>query len=205
MNQPPSVFMNSVSKRRMCTSIAVISLALGAATLIGGCVSPAPQPASMRDPQADFHAYKTFGWDAAASGNASGQPLSILDSNIRAAIANDLKGKGYEEAAAGTAPDLIVSFGTARAEKVKNSPVRIGVGMGSWGGSSGGSVGVSSSGVKNVNEGTLVVHAIDRARNAEVWTGHVSRDLGHGNVEPALVQNAVAELLRAFPAHGGQP
>jgi hypothetical protein len=205
MNQPQRISMITVSKRSMCATFAVVSLALGAAVLSEGCTSPAPRPQSMRDPQADFTAYKTFGWEAAAGANAPAQPLSILDSNIRTAITAELKGKGYEEAAAGTTPDLLISYGTARGEKVKNNPVRIGVGVGSWGGSSGGSVGVSSSGVKNVNEGTLVVRAIDRARNAEVWTGRVSRELGEGNAQPMLVQNAVTELLREFPARGGQP
>jgi hypothetical protein len=205
MNQPQSVPMNTVSKRLLRTSFAVISLALGATTLTGGCASPAPRPESMRDPQADFNAYKTFDWGVATNADASGQPLSILDSNIRAAITTELKGKGYEEAAAGATADLLVTYETARAEKIKNNPVRIGIGVGGYGGNSGGAVGVGSSGVKNVNEGTLVVRAIDPARNAEVWTGRVSRELGKGNVEPALVQSAVAELLRDFPARVGQP
>jgi len=204
MSQPQSVPTNTVSKRLLRTSFAVVSLALGAATLTGGCTSPAPRPASMRDSQADFSTFKTFGW-VAMSADASGQPLSILDSNIRAAITTELKGKGYEEAAAGTTPDLLVSYETARAEKIKSSPLRIGIGVGGVGGNSGGAVGASSSGVKNVNEGTLIVRAVDSARNAEVWTGRISRELGKGNVEPALVQSAVAELFREFPARGPQP
>jgi hypothetical protein len=199
MSQPHSVPTNIAPRCLLRVFFAVISLALGAATLTGGCTSPAPRPQSMRDSKADFNSFKTFGW-VAMSADASGQPLSILDSNIRAAIATELKGKGYGEAAAGTIPDLRIEYETARAEKIKSSPFRIGIGVGSYGGSSGGSIGASSSGVKNVNEGTLIVRAIDSARNAEVWTGSVSRELGKGNVEPALVQSAVAELLREFPA-----
>lgn len=196
MNQP---------QRLLRTSFAVISLALGAATLTGGCASQATQPESMRDPQADFKAYRTFGWDEAPSTDGSGQPLSLLDSNIRAAIVTELKSKGYEETAAGTTPDLLIDYETAKAETIKSNPVRIGIGVGSWGSSGGGGVSVGSPSAKNVWEGTLVVHAIDPARKAEVWQGRVTRQVGKGNVEPAVVQSAVAEVFRDFPARDGQP
>jgi hypothetical protein len=206
MNDPQNVPAQTVWKRLGRTSLAVIGLLLGAATLIGGCVSPAPQPESMRDPNADFNSYKTFGWDTAMSTDASGQPqpLSLIDSNIQAAIATELKGKGYEEAAAGTTPDLIVSYEKARADKIKSNPFRIGIGVGGVGSHGAASVGTSTPAAKNVNEGTLVAHVIDRARNAEVWTGRVSRELS-GDVEPTLIQSAVAELFREFPARGAQP
>jgi hypothetical protein len=162
----------------------------------------------MRDPNADFNSYKTFGWDTATSADASGQPqpLSLIDSNIQAAITTELKGKGYEEAAAGTTPDLIVSYEKARADKIKSNPFRIGIGVGGVGSHGAASVGTSTPAAKNVNEGTLVAHVIDRARNAEVWTGSVSRELSKGgNVEPELVKNAVAELFREFPARNSAP
>jgi hypothetical protein len=204
MSHLQSVPVNTVSKRLPRTSFAVISFAWGAAALTGGCTSPAPQPQSMRDSQADFNTFKTFGW-AAVSADASDQPLSILNSRIRAAITTELKGKGYEEAAAATTPDLLISYETERGEKVKSNPIRIGIGVGSVGGSSGGSVGASSSSVKNVSESTLIVRAIDSARHAEVWTGRVTRELDKGNVEPTLVQSSVAELLREFPVRVRKP
>ena len=189
--------------RRIPTTLALaaIGLALGAAALLGGCASTAPQPTSMTSAQADFSAYKTFGLEA----NTSGQPLSLVEQNIRAAITSEMKRKGYEEAAAGASPDLVVSYETARAEKVKSNPFRIGVGVGSYGGSDGAGVGVSSSGVKNVSEGTLVVHAIDPARKAEVWQGRASRELGKGNVEPAVIQSTVAGVLQDLPARSSPP
>lgn len=193
--------MNTVTKRLRLTSLAAMSFALGTIALIGGCTSTAPQPTSMQDAQADFSAYKTFGWEP----ETSGQPLSLLDQNIRTAISKEMKGKGYEEAAAGTTPDLVLSYEAARAEKVKSNPIRIGVGVGSYGGSSGGGVGVSSSGVKNVSEGTLVVHAVDPARKAEVWQGRASRELGKGNVEPAVIQSTVAGMLHDLPARSAPP
>ncbi|MEO8307666.1 MAG: DUF4136 domain-containing protein [Pseudomonadota bacterium] len=154
-------------------SLAIVTLAVGAAMLTTGCTAPAPKPQSMRDSHADFNAFRTFDWKAADSD----QPLSILDSNIRSAISSELQGKGYAQAAAGTNPDLVISFETARAETIKSSPFRFGIGVGSVGGSSGGSVGASTSGVKNITEGTLFLRAVDPARKAEVWTGQVTREL----------------------------
>ena len=50
-------------------------------------------------------------------------------------------------------------------------------------------VGVSSPSAKNVREGTLVLRVIDPARNAEVWNGRVSRELGKGDApDPELIQ-----------------
>jgi len=37
-------------------------LLLAAALLVAACSTPPPQPESMRDPQANFAAYRTYGW-----------------------------------------------------------------------------------------------------------------------------------------------
>lgn len=182
-----------------------IRFVLGLAFLAAGCASQAPQPTSMRDPQADFSSYETFALKAGPAADASGQPVSIVEGYIRTAITTELKRKGYVEAAAGTEPDLRIDYEAASEEKLKNNPFRIGVGVGGYGSNVGGGVGVGSPSVRNVTEGTLVIHAVDPARKAEVWQGRASRELGKGNVEQADVQAGVAELLRDFPARGGQP
>ena len=180
-------------------------IALGLAILAAGCASQAPQPTSMRDPEANFSAYETFALKSGPSADASGQSVSIVEGYIRSAITTELRRKGYVEAAAGTEPDLRIEYEAASNEKLKNKPFRIGVGVGGYGSNVGGGVGVSSPSVKNVTQGTLVIHAIDPARKAEVWQGRASRELGKGNIEQADVQAGVAELLRDFPARGGQP
>jgi len=205
MNQLQRVSRSTILNRLLRSSLAVVCLALGATALISGCASTPAEPQSMRDPQADFSAYKTFAWNAETSSGNAGQPVSVVDGYIRTAIATELTRKGYAEAAAGTTPDLRVEYEAVKAEKVKNNPFRVGIGVGSYGSNAGGSVGVSSPSVKNVEEGTLVVHVIDPARNTEVWRGTASRELGKGNVEPAVVQTVVADLLSDFPARGGQP
>jgi hypothetical protein len=178
--------------------ILTVNLALVAIALVAGCASAPPQPESMRDPGADFAAFRTFGWAPAPGVNAADQPLLLLDRSIRDAIGAEMRRRGYVEAS--DHPDLLIAYDTASQDKIESNPVRVGIGMGSWGGNFGGSVNVGSPSVRNYREGTLVIHAIDAARNAEVWQGRVSGRIGKDSLEPAAVAAAVATAMRDFPA-----
>ncbi|MDH4165808.1 MAG: DUF4136 domain-containing protein [Gammaproteobacteria bacterium] len=176
-----------------------IVVAAAVAGFAAGCASPPPQPETMRDPGVNFTNFKTFGWTAGGAVDAGDAPLKLLDANIRAAIVDVMKRKGYVEAPAGTTPDLRMAYETASAEKLENNPVRVGIGVGSWGGNVGGSVSMGSPSVRNFTEGTLVVHAIDTARNAEVWQGRVSGKMTKGSVESSAINQAVARAMADFP------
>jgi hypothetical protein len=179
------------------------TLALGI-TFVAGCATPAPQPESMRDPQADFAVYRTFGWTAGPAVDEADQTLRLLDTNLRSAITTELTRRGYVAAPADATPDLRIAYETARADKIENNPVRVGVGIGSWGGNMGGSVNVGSPSIRNYQEGTLVLHAIDSARNAEVWQGRVSARITQGSLESAAIAQAVAAAMRDFPVRATQ-
>jgi hypothetical protein len=176
----------------------LVSSCLIAATLAAACATPPPEPQSMRDPAANFAEYRTFGWAPIPAPAGTDAPLQLLDKNIRAAIAAEMKRKGYTESQDN--PDLRISYETAKADKIESNPVRIGVGVGGWGGNVGGSVGVSSPSVRNFTEGKLVIHAIEAAANAEVWQGSIEGRLTQGSVEPAAIQHAVSTAMRDFPA-----
>jgi len=150
----------------------------------------------MRDSSAPWSSYATYGWSPASGVDGNDQPLLMLDQNIRRAIASELQRRGYTESAD---PDLRFSYQTTSKDVVESNPVRVGVGVGSWGGSFGGSVSVGSPSVRNYREGTLVIHAIDSARNAEVWQGSVSSRLTKGSTEAAAVTSAVQAAMRDFP------
>jgi len=173
-------------------------LALLAVALVAGCASAPPQPESMRDPGVDFAAFRSFGWAPAPGVNEADPPLLLLDRSIRDAIGAEMRRRGYVESP--DSPDLRIAYDTASEEKVESNPVRVGIGVGSWGGNFGGSVNVGSPSVRNYREGTLVIHAIDAARNAEVWQGRVSGRIGKESLEPAAVAAAVATAMRDFPA-----
>jgi hypothetical protein len=186
--------------------IAFSLFVLAGALLASGCATAPSQPYSMKDPQADFATFKTFAWDAGQAAEAPGEPVTIVNGQIRTAIAGELQQKGYAEAVAGAKPDLLLRYETAAAEKLKSNPFRIGIGMGGAGSNGAAGVGVSSPSAKNIREGTLVLRVIDPARNAEVWNGRVSRELGKDGVpDPGLIQSAVRDLLREFPAPGAAP
>lgn len=191
---------------RHAFAIPAIRSLLLAATLLATACSTVPPAQSTQDPQANFAAFSTFAWDKGHESQPSTEPLTILDNNIRTAIAGDLQRKGYSEAAQGTTPSLLLRYETGAAEKIKSNPFRIGFGVGSYGSSGGASVGVSTPGARNVNEGTLILRAIDPARNAEVWNGRVSRELGSGGTpDQALIRGAVSELLEKFPKRASSP
>jgi len=167
------------------------------ALLAAACASSPPEPVSMRDSSVDFAKFKTFGW-VTPGGATTGQPLGLLDQNLRAAISAELNARGY--VAATEKPDLLITYEAAKAQKIESNPVRVGIGVGGWSGNVGGSVNVGSPSVRNYQEGSLVIHAIDAERNAEVWQGQLSAKLSKGGADPAAVRAAVGKAMKDFPA-----
>jgi hypothetical protein len=171
--------------------------------LLGCATGGLSKPESTTAPGADLAAYRSFGWQSASGGpTPPDQPLSIRDANIQKAIRAQLVEKGYREDA--ETPDLRISFEEAAYLKEKTtSPVRIGIGVGSWGGNVGGGVGASvpvgSEGVTTTKESRLSIRAVDPNNNAEVWVGSVTGEIEHG-LDAAAVDEAVASLLEGFPA-----
>ena len=184
---------------------ALLGLGLAAAALLSGCTSAPQKSGAMVDSQADFSSYETFGLITDSGPSGSGAPVSLVDSNIRAAITAEMQRKGYVEVPEGAAPDLLIDYEAARVEKVKSRPLRIGIGVGSYGSGGGGSISTSTSGVRNVSEGSLVIHAVDPARNSEVWRSRISRELGKNGATAEVVQSVVAEVFNDFPARSATP
>ena len=168
-----------------------------------GCASGgAYQTESTTAPDTDIAAYASFGWLSSDSpGGATEPPRSIPDANLHNAIRAQLIEKGYREVEEN--PDFRVGFETtAYIEEKASNPVRIGVGMGSWGGNVGGgvrtSVPVGSEDVTTTQETRLTIRAVDRS-NREVWVGTTTGDIQQG-VDAAVVEKAVAGTLEGFPA-----
>jgi hypothetical protein len=170
-----------------------------------GCASGGRwQTESATAPGADIAAYASFGWlpDRNGRGDASEAPLSIRDANLRKAIRAQLVGKGYREVEAN--PDLRIGFETeARAKEQTTPPMRIGVGIGSWGGHVGtsvdASVPVGPERVTTVAEARLTIRAVDPKGNREVWIGSATGEVREG-LDEGAVEKAVAAALDGFPA-----
>jgi len=177
----------------------ITAVVLAATTLIAGCATAPAEPVSMIDEQADFASYETFGWLE----YEGAEPMSIVDTKIRAAITAEMLRKGYVEALAGATADLLLDYQAARTETIKNKPFSVGIGVGSYGSSGGGSISTRTSSVENVTEGSLVINAIDSTRNAEVWRSAISRELGEEPASSDIIQEVVAEVFTDFPARMG--
>jgi hypothetical protein len=165
-----------------------------------GCASGGgAKSESTAAPDADVASLQTFA--VQAPGEA---PLSIADARIRDAIRAELGEKGYREVA--QAPDLLVSFEAteAIAEVHKESPVRIGVGMGSWGGPVGVGVGTSApvgrGSVESVAKTRLTIRAVDPTQNREVWLGEATREMD-ASFDSSKIEQLVEAALSDFPKH----
>lgn len=181
--------------RRALLSCVVIMLA--------ACTSTsAPEHRSEKDPKADIGAWSTFGWKAPSAAEAD-EPARMLDVNIRNAIVAELTKRGYREDTA--SPQFLVTYETAAQDKVKSSPFSVGIGMGSFGGNVGGSVGVSSPTVRSYREGRLGIHVIDAAANQEVWFGTVEGRVDNQSLDAATVARVVALAMESLPARTAGP
>ena len=170
-----------------------------AAALVGCSSSSQPQPESMLAQGANFDSYKTFSWYPMPAFDGLNQPLRLLDQNVRDGVRNEMRRRGYTEDS--NNPDLLIAYETATETKMENNPVQVGVGVGGYSSGFGGSINMSSPSVRNYQEGTLVIHAVDAKSNAEVWQGTLSGEMRNkGDLQPAAVRNAVSVAMRDFPS-----
>jgi hypothetical protein len=169
-----------------------------------GCATTTPKPESQIAPDANLAAYSTFGWKPADAAVAD-EPLRILDVQIRTAIRAEMIARGYVEAEAETEPQLLVTYELVAVDKVKSSPLRIGIGMGSFGSNVGGSVNVGSPAVRSYREGQLVIRILDAAANRELWFGSIAGNADRSKVDAESVARTVALAMQDFPARPSTP
>lgn len=163
---------------------------------IFGCAgSSAPKPRWVEAPDSNIPAYETFGW----LDRSGAPPVTILDNQIRDAIRAELLDKGYTETS--ETADFVVGHETFEAAAVQQgNPVRIGIGVGSWGGSGGGSVGTSmdvGDKEKVVQQLTVTIRAVDADDDREVWIGTTSPM--SDRPDTPTVTKAVGGVMKGFP------
>jgi hypothetical protein len=164
--------------------------------LLGCASSPESKPHWVEAPDADIPVRGTFAWN-----DGSGKPpVTILDNRIRDAVRAALLEKGYVEASDN--PGFLVSHETIEQAAVQQgNPVRIGIGVGSWGSHVGGSVGTSvdvGDKEKVVNQLVVQISAVNPEDGRQLWTG-TSVPLAE-KPDGAAVDSAVAAVMKGFPA-----
>lgn len=172
----------------------------GIKTLVGTCAlvfasACATTPKAYVDVAEESPDCERFAWL-----EMSERPASLDEQRLREEVMGALQAKGYAVDAAD--PDCRVS-GVIFSGDRPGSPVSVGLGAGRWGGSFGGSVGISLplGGKKTV--GNLAIDVIDVERNAQVWRGTLEDAFRGPDPEPEALRAAVQQLLETFPRRGG--
>ena len=173
------------------------TVVLLAAFLVGCASTPSEQkPEWTAASGVDITTNSKFWW----IDELRASPNTILDTQISGALRGQLKQKGYTEQP--ETPDMLISYETLELEIVKKAnPMRIGFGMGSWGGNSGGSVGssVDVSGDDEVRyQHQIVIRVVDAKSDQEIWIG--TSTTFDQTPDDATINNAVAGVMAGFPA-----
>ena len=183
---------------------ATTAAALGAAIgLALACASPV-ETAFNQSPEADFSRYATFAW-IGESPTAEPVPASVRaarrvdEGMIRRAVEAQLAARGYRPAPPDQA-DLLVGFEVGSEQKTVVEPVpgrstvyTGGYTYGTW---------YRSAPVRTRTwtQGTLSLDFFARGTHEAVWVGWASKRItGMDQPEP-LIQDAVARILKEFPA-----
>ena len=151
------------------------------------------------DKSADFTAYKTY---AMKDGTPVGQPL--IDERLVTAIEAALTAKGLTKATSN--PDVVVVYHVAFDKQKDISTFSSGYGGGygpygyGWGGGWGGST--TSTQVRDILIGTLVVDMADAKKNQVVWRGMGVKEV-NTQAKPEKrdksITNAVKKIFKNYP------
>ena len=179
-----------ISMRR--TLVLLAALAFAPAAL-------AAKPNIQWNKDYDFSHIKTFAWqEPVAPSLAQSDPF--MHKFIQDEIEKRLTAAGLMKAAAGAAPDMLVTYHGSVQNQVQLQSDSFGYGFGGYGGSSWGMYGYGAAGpvstttrVVNYQEGTLVVDIVDPTKKELVWRGSTtpilisdSNDKTKKNISKAL-------------------
>lgn len=175
------------SRLRLASVLVVLLAALGCAGL------GRPKPEWSTAPDVDFASLSTYAWV-----DRRGETQTVLTSQIRSALAAELQDKGYEHSP--DAPDFLIEHEVVEHDRGRSSsPVRIGIGIGTWGRHVGGSVGTSVpvGGGDPGQSYRLMIRAIEPDPRRELWVGGTtSFELP---ADAQVIDRAVSGAMRGFP------
>jgi len=150
------------------------------------------------DKSADFTKYKTYG---TKDGTKVGQPL--IDERIVNAIDTQMTAKGFTKSAN---PDVFVIYHVAFDKQKDISTFSSGYGGGygpygyGWGGMGG--MSTSTTQVRDILVGTLVIDIADAKKNAMVWRGMGTKEV-NTTAKPEKrdksINDAVKKIFKNYP------
>jgi hypothetical protein len=148
---------------------------------------------------ANFASFKTY---AQKDGTKVGQPL--IDDRIVAAIDTELAAKGLKKVESD--PDVVVVYHVAFDQEKDISTYSSGYGGGygpygyGWGGGWGG--GTTSTQVRNILIGTLVIDIADAKANQMAWRGMATKEVSQQTSPEKRdknINNAVKKVMKNYP------
>lgn len=165
-------------------------------TGLGACAS-GPELRINKDPNADFAAFRTFGFMQDLGTNSRGS-ATMLSARLTAATTRELQSRGLQFVS--NNPDVLINFfsGLQTGIDTFNQPITIMPvrNYGSWAGYS-----PSFRTGQDITEGTLGVHIVERRTNMLVWEG-IARD----RITEAMRDNAdetinslISTIFAEFP------
>lgn len=167
-------------------------------TLMIGCVST-PRVAVIRDPEADFDRYTTFGFYQPLGTDREGGTGTMLSRTLRNATRAELESLGYRFDQDNA--DLRVNFFVETREVIRGQrgpSFTVGYGVyhrhyGVWTG--------YDTDIRQHTESTLHVDVVDTGRDQLVWEGISTERLRDHDLafEPDNLESSVARIFADFP------
>jgi hypothetical protein len=152
---------------------------------------------SDHDPNADFTAYKTYGWLQRGDANELQLP-DHLRMRLQRVTEEVLAEKGLEPAPAPPQTDLYLTYHFGASEEFQVDYVPYSTystwGYGYWGGYAGG-----YTQVRRYTEGTLVLDIVDAKTHKLVWVGSISKEVRSVNPPGKRIEKSITKLLKTFP------
>ena len=173
--------------------------ALAVAAVLTPSLALAQKTSYDYDKSTDFTTFKTY---AFKKGTEVGQPL--IDSRIVAAIETELAAKGLTKSDA--SPDVFVVYHTAFDKEKDISTFSSGYGGGygpygwGWGGGWGG--GTTTTQVRDILIGTLVIDIADAKKNSLAWRGMGVKEVdtqAKPEKRDKSINNAVKKIFKNYP------
>jgi len=161
------------------------------AAIMAGCAS-APATHVERDPQANFHAYKTFSfYEERGPGRA--QYSTIVGNRVKQSTREQLQRLGYVYDERN--PDLRVNIAlnVQNRQELRSTPNSAPGPYRYWGPRSVESV--------NYRQGTLAIDIVDAQRNAMVWRGVAQDRISKKEIDNSgeTIDAVVRELFATYP------
>ncbi len=180
----------------------VIALLLAAPLLLAGCAT-GPAISVNQDPDADFTAYRTYGF-ASDLGTDRGGYSTLVTGYFKDAIDRQMQSRGYVPANAD--PDLLVNFFTRvenRTDVVSRPSPSMGYGYYGYRYGLYGAWPMYDNEVSTVHYqmGTANVDIVDAGRKQLIWEGVAQGRLGNRIQEnpAAVIDEVIAEIFSRYP------